>query len=347
MSTPTRRRSDADSEHPKYRALVADDDENYLAWISRVARRFDFVLTACHDGAEAIEAIDGGQIFDIVIVDCEMPRRGGFDVIAALRSSPTTRDAYAVMLTGNETMDTKLRALQTGYDDFLGKSATEIEIAAKLTAARRIVARQRKLDEAVRELYGLATRDELTGLLNRRFFFAEASRCLSEGRIINLVFFDLDRFKEVNDNFGHLAGDRILCDIGALFLRRTRHEDLVARYGGDEFIMMVADLAPPDVERLAQRIAEELASLQWTFGTDTIGVGVTNGVACSTLLAAPTLAKLLSAGDRDLYKNKWLRHSPDPNPSLYEYDARRDEEIASVLDFNMPELEPKLGRITT
>jgi two-component system, cell cycle response regulator len=335
MTEFERRRSPA----PSLTALIADDDENYRAWIQRVAQRFGFAVTVCVDGAAAIELIESGRRFDIAIIDCEMPRCDGFGLINALRNTPGTRDTYAVMLTGNESMDVKLRALQTGFDDFLGKSATEIEIAAKLTAASRIVARQRRLDDTVRELYGLATRDGLTGLLNRRVFFAETNRFLADGRRLAIVFFDLDDFKAVNDTFGHLAGDRILSDIGGLFLRRTRHEDMVARYGGDEFIMLLPDVSADEAERIAERIARDIASLQWTFGTDTLHVTATTGIASSALLQEPTLVKLLSAGDRDLYKNKWLRKTPDSDPSLYVYDARRDEEITAVLDFAPPDVD--------
>ena len=341
MAAPRRRRHDGEPDQPTYRALVADDDENYLAWMGHVARRFGFSVTACSDGAETIEVIESGEAFDIAIIDYEMPRGDGFQIIDVLRKSPANRDIYAVMLTAKEEIETKVRALENGFDDFLGKSATDLEIAAKLTAARRIVARQRRLDEAVRDLYGLATRDELTGLLNRRFFFAEASRLLAEGRTVGLILFDLDEFKPVNDTFGHLAGDRILRDIGSLFIRRTRGDDLVARYGGDEFVMLVAGAGAEEVEMLAKRIAGEIGGLQWTFGTDTIHVRVTTGIASSKLLENATLARLLSAGDRDLYKNKWLAKTPESDPSLYAYDSRRDDEIAAVLDFTLPVVDPK------
>jgi len=344
MSAPRRRRSDGEPDQPTYRALVADDDENYLVWIGHVARKFGFTVTACRDGGETIAVIESGETFDIAIIDCEMPRGSGFQVIEALRATPSTRDIYAVMLTAREEVETKVRALENGFDDFLGKSATDLEIAAKLSAARRIVARQRRLDDVVRDLYGLATRDELTGLLNRRFFFAEATRMIAEGREVALILFDLDEFKPINDTFGHLAGDRILRDIGSLFIRRTRGDDLVARYGGDEFVMLVSSAVPEEVEKLATRLAAEIAALQWTFGTDLVHVRVTTGLACSELLDNPTLARLLSAGDRDLYKNKWLTKTPESDPALYAYDARRDDEIAAVLDFTLPIVDPKKMR---
>ncbi|HEY2829342.1 MAG TPA: GGDEF domain-containing protein [Thermoanaerobaculia bacterium] len=148
--------------------------------------------------------------------------------------------------------------------------------------------------------------------------------------IFALISSSLDDFKRVNDTFGHLAGDRILRDIGTLFINHTRHGDVIARYGGDEFVMLVGDSATAEVEALEKRLVAAFSELAWTFGDVTFGISVTSGLACSSLIPQPTLAQLLGAADRDLYKNKWLRRNPDVDPMLYEYDNTRD---AQVIDF--------------
>jgi diguanylate cyclase (GGDEF)-like protein len=327
-----RRRTDQETGSlAPLRALVVDSHEDYRKYIADLAGKFGFAITGCGDGFAALEILHEGSIFDLLVVDSETPQLSGLELISAVRSHDVHADVYAVMLTDREDVATKIEALRLGFDDFMVKSATELEIGAKLSAARRLISRQKRLDETVRELYGLATRDELTGLFNRRFFFSEAERLLSEGKVINLIIFDLDEFKWVNDTFGHLAGDRILRDIGALFIRRTRAEDLIARYGGDEFVMLVPALSAPEVETLGMRIGEEIASVQWTFGTEFFSVGVTIGVACSSLLQNASLPQLLSAGDRDLYKNKWVRKNPDEDPSLYEYDSARDAHVIEMV----------------
>lgn len=335
MRTPSlRRRNETEAGNPiALRALVVDDHQQYRDYITQLASRFGFKVSACADGAEALEMLStGSQFYDLLLVDFEMPRVSGLELIKGVREqNENHRDVYAVMLTANEDVETKITALRLGFDDFIAKSTGEVEIAAKLSAARRLITRQKRLDETVRELYGLATRDELTGLFNRRYFFAEAERLLKEGKVVNLIFFDLDQFKIINDTFGHLAGDRILRDIGSLFLKRTRTEDLIARYGGDEFVMLVANSTPSEVEHLAHRIVTEISSAQWIFGTDIFSVGVTTGISCSSLLKEPAVAQLLSAGDRDLYKNKWVRKNPDEDPSLYEYDNTRDAHVIEML----------------
>jgi len=331
IERPLRRRSDYEPNEPApLRALVVDDDENYRFFLATLVGRFGFVATTAADGVKALETIADAAVFDLLLVDFEMPRMNGLDFIAQVRAEERYADVHAVMVTARDDVQTKISALRLGYDDFLMKSDSEVEIAAKLSAARRLVTRQRKLDATVRELYGLATRDELTGLYNRRFFFTEADRLLAENHAVNFVLFDLDDFKAINDTFGHPAGDRILREVGSMFMTRTRRADLVARYGGDEFIMLILDLAPAEVANTAARIAAELSAHEWAFEDATFNVNVSFGVACSSLLPQPSIAQLLSAGDRDLYKNKWLRKHPDVDPSLYEYDTTRD---ALVIDF--------------
>lgn len=326
-----RRRTDQDAGDPApLRALVVDDHERYREHISRLATSAGFSVTACADGAEALAALVDGAKYQLMIIDREMPRVNGFALISAVRQQKLFADVYAVMLSAREDTETKVSALRLGFDDYMVKSADEAEIAARLSAVRRLVLRQTRLDATVRELYGLATRDELTGLHNRRVFFVEAEHLIASNAVVNLVFFDLDGFKQVNDTFGHLAGDRILRDIGAMFLRRTRHEDLIVRYGGDEFVMLIQGLAPLEVETLAARMAAAISDEKWNFDGTAVSIGVTTGIACSSLLGHPTLSQLLEAGDRDLYRNKWARRNPDLDPSLYEYDRSREGRLVET-----------------
>ena len=305
MSTPLRRRTDVDaSALPPLRALVAEDDDNYAAYLGVLLRRFGFEVTTTGNGNAALAAAKEAP-FDVAVIDCEMPGMNGLELIEALRASQRCADMYALMVTAHTDVETKVAALRLGFDDFITKSTTgDTEMIAKLGAARRLVQRQRRLDLAVRELYGLATRDELTGLFNRRYFHAEAERMLAEGCSINLALFDLDDFKRINDSYGHLAGDQILRDVGALFLRGTRADDLIARYGGDEFILVTTHATLEEIVALAERLDAEIGRLRWTFDGKSVAVGATAGVTSSTMFDKPTLAQLVAACDRDLYKKK-------------------------------------------
>ncbi|PYQ31102.1 MAG: hypothetical protein DMF56_04145 [Acidobacteria bacterium] len=309
---PDRRRAVAGNEvdSESLTLLVVEDEPSYSAYIATLTRRLGFRVEKASDGAAALEQL-AQKHFDVAIIDQNMPRMTGMELIAKIRADRNLKSVYAMMLTANEDVDTKLAALNSGFDDFLTKASSELEIAAKFVAARRIAARQRTLDTTIRELYGLATRDELTGVFNRRFLLSEGERLLKSGTVLNLILFDLDGFKNINDTFGHLAGDRVLHDVGALFDRHTRPQDLIARYGGDEFVMVVSDLPQGDVERVAQRLCAAVHALRWIAGAESFSITVTPGVASSSTLPKPTMTQLLSAADNDLYRNKSLRNHPD------------------------------------
>jgi diguanylate cyclase (GGDEF)-like protein len=337
ITPPSRRRIDGEQlpEPHSVHVLLVDDDDNFRAWMSLLMRRLGFsVATAC-DGVNALERLAQSQ-YDLLISDLEMPRMNGMELIREIRSTPQLAHQYAVMLTSHEDLDSKVAALTTGYDDFLTKSCTEVEVIAKVVAAQRMLARHRVISAAASEWQALATRDELTGVATRRTLIEEAERCLAEGREVGLALLDLDDFKPINDTFGHLTGDRILRDLGALFLSRTRANDLIARWGGDEFVLLVRDLPLDGVTQAAERLVSEVQQLQWTSGDQMFSVRGTAGVAHSSLLTNGKLEQLLDVADRDLYAKKWLKKHPGQRADLYEYPGR----IAAVL--SMPQFIPRL-----
>ena len=303
-TTPRRRWTDTPRESLK--ALVVHDDVKYRDYLATLARRLGFAAEEASDGEGALESLARTPT-DLILVDHEIPRVSGVDLISRVRSHDEAKDIYAVMLTGSNDVEQKLSALAAGFDDFLAKSSPEEELVAKIDAARRIVARQRALAEEMQQMYGLAMHDELTGVFNRRFLLDEIGRLLKDGAKIGLVLFDLDDFKIVNDSFGHLAGDRVLRDLGALFHGTTRPEDLIARYGGDEFVLIARDAGASELTCIAERLAGEIRRLKWVAGETTFGINVTSGVATSRDGTSPL--ELLEAVDRDLYRNKGSRKS--------------------------------------
>ena len=320
LTSPSRRRHEQPADPPSVRVLLVDDDENFRAWLTKLMRRLGFAVATADDGEHALTLLRQ-TTFDLLISDYRMPRVDGFDLIRVIRADPALSQQYAVMLTSNDDVESKVAALTLGYDDFLAKSCTEVEVIAKVVAAKRVVSRQQSLAVAAREWQVLATRDELTGVASRRALFEEADEYLREGRPVGLAILDLDEFKPINDTFGHLTGDRILRDLGALFLSRTRACDLIARYGGDEFLLLVIDLPLDDLTKAAERLISEIESLQWTVDGRTFGITATSGLAHSALIPNATLEQLLDAADRDLYAKKWVKKHPD-DAALYEYPGR-------------------------
>jgi diguanylate cyclase (GGDEF)-like protein len=325
---PTRRRSDAAplDACPSIRVLLVDDDDNFRHWLTALVRRLGFAVETAVDGLDALEKLHA-RPFDVLISDFEMPRMNGLELIREIRATPAFYAQYAVMLTSHDDVRAKVDALTIGYDDFLTKNCTELEVVAKIVAARRMLSRHQLVSVSVREWQAMALRDELTGLAIRRTFFDEAERLLAEKRPMGIAIIDLDSFKPINDTYGHLTGDRILRDIGALFVRRTRESDLIARYGGDEFVLMVSDLPIEDLSAAAGRLTEEIASVRWEVANTTIQVTASFGIAHSSLLPTASVEQLLEAADRDLYAKKWVLKNPGAPAHLYEYSDKQADVV--------------------
>jgi diguanylate cyclase (GGDEF)-like protein len=318
---PLRRRNDLPPDPPAeaITVLIVEDDENFSVWLSSITRRLGLTVVTAANGVEALKKLASTHC-DLLISDFEMPRKDGLALIADVRANPETSGMYAVMLTAHDELSVKVTALTLGYDDFLAKGCTEVEVVAKVAAARRILARQHALDANARQWRDIANHDELTRVATRRFFFEQAERHLEQKDDIAVVLFDVNDFKSINDDYGHLMGDRVLKDMGALFLRRTRSDDVIARYGGDEFVLLALKLTVEETRAVAERLAAELSSLQWHERGALLQLGVTIGMGCSSLIPGATIEQLLEVADRELYANKWLKKHPATTPpEAYEY----------------------------
>ena len=340
----SRRRQDGglSDDSPTLRVLLVDDDDNFRHWLATLMRRLGFAVETAIDGTDALLKLRV-RPFDVVISDLEMPKMDGLTLIREIRATAATSAQYAIMLTSHGDVDSKVNALNIGYDDFLSKTCTEAEVVATVVAARRMLARQPLISTALREWQVASLRDELTGVAIRRTFLDETERLLAEKRPVGVAILDLNDFKGINDRFGHLAGDRILRDIGALFVRRTRANDLIARYGGDEFVLLVTDLPMEDVAAAAQRLVDEIGALQWTISDLMIQCTATFGLSHSNLLSSPSVEQLLEAADRDLYAKKWVLKNPGETATLYEYPGQPS--VAAVLRLPADHTRPSAAKL--
>jgi diguanylate cyclase (GGDEF)-like protein len=188
---------------------------------------------------------------DLILLDLTLPDARGLDTLHRLRE----RFAFVpvVLLTAVEDPEIEASALRAGAQDFLGKD----ELTARIL--RRVVRYAMERHRAQLDLLRLSTRDELTGLLNRRGFFmsAEPLARVAEraGRSFVLFFADLDGLKEINDTHGHAAGDETIRDAAWILSHTFRAADIVARIGGDEFAILAPDAKPETIEIMLRRVA--------------------------------------------------------------------------------------------
>lgn len=308
---PSRRRSDTESDR-ELTILAVDDDPAYLRYLKHVLGRAGFAVETATDGSTAIERVRDRADIDLLLLDLAMPSMDGFETARRIHDACPDSHLYTILLTGNSRSETKLRALESGFDDFLTKQSGEPEILAKIRSAARRLHMERQLFLANARLQALAMTDELTGIANRRALFRAGEAILSASRRLTVVMFDLDRFKQINDTFGHLTGDRILADVAALLKTNTRYGDMIGRYGGDEFVLLLPDTDSDEARQISERVQAKIRQLAWTIEGTVLRINSQFGVATSSP-ATTTLHELLAKCDASLYLGKRDRNNrPEP-----------------------------------
>ncbi|MDQ3283327.1 MAG: diguanylate cyclase [Acidobacteriota bacterium] len=303
---PARRSSDyaPEGESP-LRVLAVDDDRMYLKRLQLVLMRAGFDVVTAPDGPTAVDRIRQDRDIAVLLIDLSMPGMDGIETARRAREACQFPGLYAILLTASDGTEVKLRALDSGLDDFLTKSSSDSEILAKLRSARRRIEMERRLHLENEELQTLALTDELTRIANRRALFREADEILASGKSLSVVLFDLDKFKQINDSYGHLMGDRILADVAACLKANTRVGDVIARYGGDEFVLLLPETSSLAARQITDRIREHIARLRWDIGGHIVRIAV--GVGISTAGTGSSIGTLLAESDAKLYDAKMAR----------------------------------------
>lgn len=186
--------------------------------------------------------------------------------------------------------------------DEVGRKLIEDLLAAAASAEQQIA----EQNERIRILEDLSITDELTGLLNRRGFHDELERALARAERTDergiLLLCDLNQFKGVNDTYGHLAGDAVLCEVADLLRRLTRRSDYVARLGGDEFAVLMTNTCPDSARERARDLALKVNSLRVTWRNGTIPVSAAFGMEVYNRTSRSE--HLFGLADQALYRDK-------------------------------------------
>jgi two-component system cell cycle response regulator len=269
-------------------------------------------------GLEVIEAENGRQAFELIkenmvqtdlcIVDYDMPVMRGDEFIHLTRQFPEAEHLPMLSLSGINDPQAVLRMFRAGASDYLVKPFIAEELLARVQVHLQLRRHMKNLEEINRNLYDKAVNDSLTGLRNKRFFqesFEEIyARALRSRSDISCLFFDLDHFKKVNDTCGHAFGDYVLHTIGKLVKRSFRVGDLSARFGGEEFVVVLPntglDKALEYAEFLRAKVEAYHFSDQGIEWPVTISIGVSSYGSDQ-----PTSAgNLLQLADQALYLAK-------------------------------------------
>jgi diguanylate cyclase (GGDEF)-like protein len=254
------------------RTLVADDDRIITAILSTTLTRLGMDVTVAHDGDVAWQTLNGLEPPAIAILDWTMPNLDGPELCRRIRSTPRLAGTYVIIVTGRDSREDLVAGLQAGANDYMVKPLNIAELQARVGVAMRVATLQQNLAQTVTELRStrdhlarLASTDVLTGVYSRRWWFdlaaKEFSRARRYKRMFSLLMADLDFFKQINDTYGHEAGDRVLKQFGGLLRKTCRQPDVIGRLGGEEFALLLPETSAEAAQHTASRITEACRSL--------------------------------------------------------------------------------------
>ena len=322
------------------RILVVDDEESIRSVLSQVLGEDGFKVTDAASGETALELFQK-QPFNLVITDIVMPGINGIELLAKIKE--LNSDAQVIIMTSYASLDTAVSALRSGAYDYIFKPFEDLDVIS--TSARRAAEKIRlitvnknlieqlskkteQLEKANNVLKELAVRDGLTGLFNHRYFQEDlASELLRAGRykrIFSLIFLDVDHFKNYNDTHGHTRGDKLLRTLGQILNNNLRKSDLIARYGGDEFVITLPETAGAEAQIVAEKICKLVSDYPFQ-GTETQPHGkVTVSIGIAAFPGDGTDgASLIHCADQALYQaKKDGRNQVSSSPKALDNDNR-------------------------
>ncbi len=277
-----------------YRVLLVESD-------AEQAKSYEAVMTAAGIKVVVVEApmrtleIMADFNPELVLLELNLPGLSGIELASVIRQKQTYLSVPIVFLSEETRAERQIEAMERA-DNFLTKPIAPAYLASAV----------RSRAERYRMLRALMTRDSLTGLLNhtnsKERLATEVRRAVRLGTNLVLAMIDIDRFKQVNDTRGHQAGDRVIKRLARLLQQRLRQTDIIGRYGGDEFVVVMVDTTLDGARAVIEQVRGDFASLG--HGTAAGRFGVTFSAGLATLAEYPECGLLLEAADQALYRAK-------------------------------------------
>jgi len=289
--------------------LVVDDSPIYQHLIAAYLREWGFKIVSATNGVEAWEILRRPGAPVLALLDWVMPGMDGVELCRKLRNQEGREGyVYTILLTAKNSRADLLKAMEAGVDDFLSKPFDELELKARLLVGKRIVALQQELIAAREAMRAAATYDGLTGLLNRREIVECLNRELTRGRRekhpVSLILADIDYFKRVNDQYGHMVGDEVLKEIAHRLTAGVRAYDRVGRYGGEEFLVVMPNCDLISAFTRADEIRGLISRKAVQAGTVATSITISMGLAVANGMSELAPETLLHQADLGLYKAK-------------------------------------------
>jgi two-component system, cell cycle response regulator len=287
--------------------LAVDDSPFSRKLLEHALRGQPYELTFAKDGQEALQAISRLRP-NILITDWMLPDLSGPELCRRVRSESRGGYMYIILVTSNVEKESIVEGLAAGADDYLTKPFHEKELVARVGTGRRIIEMHLEIEEKNEQLEAAARTDFLTCLPNRRAVEEYAEKQLGgairHGYPLWVILADLNKFKLVNDQYGHLAGDEVLKRFAQILKKNTRSSDICGRLGGDEFVLVVTHVPVGHITNLAGRLGDSFTIEEFTFEGQNVQMTASFGVGGFEQPERPEFRQLLARADAALYEAK-------------------------------------------
>jgi two-component system cell cycle response regulator len=287
------------------RVLVVDDDPINIKILSDALKMDGYIIQTASSGEVAIQQIEEYDP-ELVLMDYNMGKMTGLDTLKLLRA----RKNYVavVFVSGNTDSGLVTQCLEAGADDFIRKPAKLDELRSRVKVRFRLKDLTDQLMIANEKLQALAITDDITGLFNMRTMYErienELKRAKRYGRHVSCVMMDIDHFKEVNDLHDHLFGSFVIKELGRLIKRNMRDMDFAARYGGDEFLIVLPETNAEGAVVFTERLRAVIEAHTFDDGKSKLKRTCSFGYSTSDPAAAPDARDLVREADHALYRAK-------------------------------------------
>ncbi len=291
------------------RILAAEDNPIFQSVLRSMLTKWGYDAIVVHNGIEAWQVLQSPDAPRLAILDWMMPGMDGVEVCRRVRADLREPYVYILLLTARTEAQDLVEGMEAGADDYLTKPFNAHELRVRLRAGRRIIDLQEQLMLTREALRVQANHDGLTGLLNRMAILdslrSELARAERESRPLATLMVDLDHFKDVNDTYGHMAGDAVLREATQRMKSVVRLYDSLGRYGGEEFLIVLPGCDGADALAQAERIREAVGSKPFLiFNGKPLMVTCSIGVSCRRNAVPTDTDFLIHDADMALYHAK-------------------------------------------
>jgi len=289
--------------------LIAEDDAVTLRLLNVSLEKWGYEVVTAETGIEAWDVLMRNDI-GIAVLDWMMPGMDGLEVCRKARQISDRDFIYIILLTAREGKSDIVTGLNAGADDYMIKPFDRDELRSRVRVGERMVRLERSLQSAIRKFEALSKTDDLTQLCNHGAILTrlteEMSRSQREDTPLSVVMADIDLFKRINDNFGHIIGDRVLLDVSRKIKSVSRPYDIVGRYGGEEFLIILPGTDEQEARTVAERIHNCVREFPVDLGPNLVEICVTISVGVGTIPPSMdmTTDTIIRAVDAALYRAK-------------------------------------------